>query len=138
MKCIQHLPLLSNDPYEKSLIKAFALSIAADIHPLNNLRVLTYLTEEFHVTEEQKNEWYHHWLRNGLNALEKTLNLNNLSGDFCFGDHPTLADICLVPQLYNAIRYNFNLSPYPMLTRIDANCKKLPAFVNAWPEEPAT
>jgi maleylacetoacetate isomerase len=130
--------LLPNDPYKKALVKAFALSIVSDIHPLNNLRVLTYLKQEFNISEEQKKAWYQHWITKGFSALEKKLTTHNLSGDFCFGDHPSIADICLVPQIYNAKRFDCDLSLCPTLMRIDANCQKLPAFIHALPVEPKT
>lgn len=126
--------LLPKDPYEKALVRAFAFSIAADIHPLNNLRVLKYLTNELHISEEQKNKWYQHWVCKGLHALEKELANYNLTGEFCFGDKPTLADICLIPQLYNARRYACSLEEMPTLVRIETNCKKYPAFIDAYPE----
>src|SRR5579885_1738697 len=128
-------PLLPENPYEKALVRAFALAIAADLHPLNNSRVLKYLTNELHHSEEQKTQWYHHWIAKGLTALEKQLTSLNLSGDFCFGSQPTLADICLVPQMYNARRFACNLDHYPTLVRIDENCQKLAAVKKAWPTE---
>lgn len=128
-------PLLPKPPYERALTRAFALSIVADIHPLNNLRVLKYLTGTLNITEEQKSAWYQHWITEGFQALEKQLKMNSLAGEFCFGAHPTLADICLVPQMYNARRFSCDLSAYPSLVRIDKNCQKHPAFMNAWPLE---
>lgn len=129
--------LLPTHAYEKALVRSFALSIAADIHPLNNLRILTYLKNEFNITEEQKQQWYRHWIAKGFLALETQLQSRPLSGDFCFGNYPTLADICLVPQLYNARRFACDLSAYPTLVRIDANCQALPAFIQAFPVEAA-
>ena len=96
--------LLSQDLYKKALIRAFSLVVAADMHPLNNLRVLQFLTKELAIAEEQKTQWYSHWMAKGLEALEKQLMLHNHSQPFCFGEAPSLADICLVPQLYNARR----------------------------------
>ncbi|OGT36473.1 MAG: maleylacetoacetate isomerase [Gammaproteobacteria bacterium RIFCSPHIGHO2_12_FULL_37_14] len=130
--------LLSSDLYIKALIKSFALTIVADIHPLNNLRVLNYLTNELNITEEMKTQWYHHWVTKGFSALEKQLNSTKLHRDFCFGDYPTLADICLVPQMYNARRFNIDLSTYETLVRIDKFCQQHPAFMKAWPEEKMT
>lgn len=131
-------PLLPNDSYLKAIARSIALSISADIHPLNNLRVLKYLSNELHITEEQKNQWYQHWVDKGLSALEKQLTQLNISGDFCIGNSVTLADICLVPQLFNARRFHCDISAYPTLTRIDANCQKLAAFTQAWPSEDMT
>jgi maleylpyruvate isomerase len=130
--------LLPSDPFEKALVRAFALTIAADIHPLNNLRVLNYIKNEFHLSEEQKMQWYKHWIEKGLNALEQQLNVHNLAGDFCFGDQVTLADICLIPQLYNATRFSCDLSHYPTLIRINKNCQRLAAVSDAFPNEPVS
>lgn len=130
--------LLSTNPVENAYIRSFALTIIADIHPLNNLRVLKYLSSEFKITDEEKTQWYHHWLEKGFVALEKQICQHQLSGDFCFGDYPTIADICLVPQMYNARRFNFDLGAYPNLERIDANCQGLEAFINAFPVEATT
>lgn len=129
--------LLPRDAYEKAWVRSVALSLVADTHPLNNLRVLNYLTQEFHISDDQKRKWYQHWVKKELSALEKKLVSDNLTGDFCLGDHPTLADICLIPQLYNAVRFNCDLTGYPTLIRIDTNCKKIPAFIKAFPNEPA-
>lgn len=127
--------LTSNDSYIKALIKAFSLTIVADIHPLNNLCVLNYLAHELHITDDQKRAWYEHWVHKGLTALEKQLNKLTLHQNFCFGDHPTLADVCLVPQLYNARRFNLDLSAYPTLVSIDQYCQQQTPFINAWPRE---
>ncbi|OGT45752.1 MAG: maleylacetoacetate isomerase [Gammaproteobacteria bacterium RIFCSPHIGHO2_12_FULL_41_20] len=128
-------PLLPHDSCTKALIRAFSLAIAADIHPLNNLRVLNYLKNTFSITEEQKNIWYQHWIKQGFTALEKQLISYNMSGNFCFGDTPTLADICLVPQMYNARRFACDLSHYPTLINIDKHCQQHPDFKNAFPVE---
>lgn len=128
-------PLLPSDIFQKALVRSFSLSIAADLHPLNNLRVLKYLSEELNISEEEKNKWYQHWMQKGLSALEKQLEQQEHQEDFCFGNTPTLADICLVPQLYNARRFACDLTAYPMLTRVDANCQKNPAFLRAFPSE---
>jgi maleylacetoacetate isomerase len=126
-------PLLPQDVYERALVRSFALSIATDIHPLNNLRILKYLTGELKITDEQKNKWYQHWIQRGLSALEERLIAQNSSGDFCFGDRPTLADICLVPQMYNAKRFSCDLSLYKTLNRINENCEQHEAFNQARP-----
>ncbi len=131
-------PLYPNDFYEKALVKSFALAIVADLHPLNNLRVLKFLTQELQLSEPQKNQWYQHWVQKGLAALEKKLVDRNTATDFCFGDEPTVADICLVPQMYNARRFNCDINAYPTLIRIDANCQTLPAFLQAWPMDAVT
>lgn len=126
--------LLPKDPYEKALVRAFALAIAADIHPLNNLRVLNYLKKHFNLSDQQKSTWYHHWIDLGLSALEKQLLKYNQAREFCFGNKPSLADVCLIPQLYNARRYACDLTKVPNLLRIEANCRKLSAFTDAYPE----
>ncbi len=125
--------LLPHDPFNKAKVRAFSLAIAADLHPLNNLRVLQYLTKNLNLSEDQKNSWYHHWIHKTFSALEKQLSLND--NDYCFGDAPGLADIMLVPQMYNARRFACDTNPYPTLTRIDAHCQKHPAFQKAWPKE---
>lgn len=130
--------LLPSDPYHKSLVRSFALSIAADMHPLNNLRVLTYLKNDLKLNDSQKSQWYHHWMKVGLDSLENQLVKCKLSGSYCFGENPTLADICLVPQLFNARRFNCDIAAYPTLIKIDENCQKLDAFQKAWPKEPVS
>jgi maleylpyruvate isomerase len=131
-------PLLPTNPVDKALVRAMALSIAADIHPLNNLRVLTYLKNEFNISDQQKQQWYQHWITKGFTALEKQLSSSQTTGEFCYGDQPTIADLCLVPQMYNAKRFSCDLSAYPTLGRIDENCRKHSAFIKAWPEETVT
>ena len=88
--------------------------------------------------EEQKKQWYRHWIMKGLSALEKKLVMSKASGDFCYGDRPTLADVCLVPQLFNARRFDCDLSAYPLLVKFDNNCQKIAAFSEAFPKEDAT
>lgn len=128
--------LLPKDAFTKSFARSIAMIIAADIHPLNNSGVLKYLTNTFKISEEQKNEWYHHWIARGLAALEKKISTSNLSGDFCIGNTPSLADIFIVPQMYNAKRFECDTSPYPTLMRINEHCQQHPAFKKAWPQEP--
>lgn len=130
-------PLLPSNPSEKALVRAFALSIACDIHPLNNLRVLNYLTGTLHISEDNKNAWYQYWITKGLTALEKSLAKHG-QHRFCFGDQPSLADVCLVPQLFNARRFGCDLAPYPTLVRIDAQCQSMTAFSHAFPKEPVS
>lgn len=127
--------LLPSELVLKAFSRSIALSIAADVHPLNNLRVLNYLQGELHVSDEQKKHWYHHWMGQSLSALENRLSDSTVSGQFCVGDFPTIADICLVPHVYNARRYHCDMSLYPLLTKIDANCQQHPAFIHAWPHE---
>lgn len=129
--------LLPKDLIQKAHVRQIALSIAADIHPLNNLRVLQYLTNTLKVTEEQKNDWYQNWIFQGLSSLEKWLapHAQASANNFCFGNTPTLADVFLIPQVNNAYRFNCDVTPYPTLIRIFNHCKELPAFKNAWPKE---
>ncbi|MBA3661830.1 MAG: maleylacetoacetate isomerase [Gammaproteobacteria bacterium] len=130
-------PLLPVDLDLKSQIRSFALAIVADTHPLNNLRVLHYLTQEFHITEEQKQVWYHHWINKTFSGLEKMLNAPTHQSKFCFGDTPTLADVCLVPQMYNARRFHCDLSSFSTLMKIDTHCQTYPAFQEAFPTDAA-
>jgi maleylpyruvate isomerase len=126
-------PLLPETPEARARVRAIALSIACEIHPLDNTRVLQYLTRTLGVTEDAKNAWYRHWVDLGLAALEQQLATDAATGEFCHGATPTLADICLVPQLANARRFAIPLDPYPTLTRIESACAALPAFAAAAP-----
>jgi maleylpyruvate isomerase len=126
-------PLLPAAPADRAHVRALAQLVACEIHPLNNLRVLGYLTGELGVSEEAKNRWYRHWVALGLQALEAQLARDPRTGRFCFGDAPGLADCCLVPQLANARRFECDLSGYPTLTRIERACLELPAFQRAAP-----
>ena len=126
-------PLLPSEPAARARVRAIALQIACEIHPLDNLRVLNYLIGTLGVAKEQKDGWYRYWIDVGFEALEKALSHDRETGRFCHGDRPTLADICLVPQIANARRFAIDLSPYPTLTRIDAACNDLPAFADAAP-----
>jgi maleylpyruvate isomerase len=127
-------PLLPPTPAARARVRGIALSIACDIHPLNNLRVLRYLKQTLGASEEAKDAWYRHWIDAGLAALEAQLAAESATGSFCHGDTPTLADICLVPQLANARRTNIALERYPTLVRIDAHCRSLEPFAMAAPE----
>lgn len=127
--------LLPGDALGRSRVRAIALAIACDIHPLNNLRVLNYLTGTLGASEEQKNGWYRYWIDVGFEALEQQLSRDRETGAFCHGDVPTLADVCLVPQVANARRYKVDLTPYPTIARIDARCRELDAFARAAPEK---
>lgn len=126
-------PLLSNSPVLKARQRAFAQAIACDIHPINNLRVLQYLTGEIGVSDEGKMQWYHHWIHKTFAALEATLVARDEQTLFCFGNQPSLADICLVPQMFNANRFNLDLSAYPTLVTINERCVVLDAFAKAHP-----
>jgi maleylacetoacetate isomerase len=125
-------PLLPQDAADAAHVRAMALAIACDIHPLNNLRVLKYLKHELDQPQERIDRWYTHWIAEGLSALEETAEPR--AGDFLFGDAPTIADVCLVPQLFNARRYDVPLDDYPTLLRADRNANQLDAFAAAHPD----
>lgn len=124
---------------DRAYVRQLALSIACDIHPLNNLRVLKYLVGPLGQTEARKNEWARHWIGLGFAALETQLAASPRRGRFCFGDTPTMADCCLVPQVANALRVDTDLRPYPRLMAIERHCAELDAFRNAHPNaQPGT
>ncbi len=127
-------PFLPRDPVERGSCRALALLVACDIHPINNLRVLNYLTGKLGADENAKLTWYHHWIKTGLASMETLLAQANCHGPYSMGDTLSLADICLVPQLYNARRFNVDLSAYPLIRHIEAGCLKLSAFAEAVPE----
>ncbi|HEY3303641.1 MAG TPA: maleylacetoacetate isomerase [Candidatus Binatia bacterium] len=127
-------PLLPKDPADRALVRAMALAVACEIHPIQNLRVLSYLRSELKQPEAEANRWAQHWIGLGFSALEQMVLAASKRGKFCFGDAPTLADLCLVPQVANARRFGCDFSGYPTLVRIDAHCVTLPAFVKAAPE----
>ncbi|MDB5962340.1 MAG: maleylacetoacetate isomerase [Massilia sp.] len=135
------VPLLPPGALGRARARELALLVACDIHPLNNLRVLRYLTHTLKIDEAAKNDWYRHWVAEGLAAFEKHLaqpqhgEAGAAPGLFCVGDAPSIADCCLVPQLYNARRFDVDLSPYPLITAIEANCAQLPAFHAAHPAQ---
>ena len=112
---------------------SLAQSISSDIHPLNNLRVLKYLQSELGASDEQKNAWYQHWVMVEFDALEKRLSTETQTAGFCHGDAPTLADVCLVPQVFNARRFEVDMSRYPTIERIAAACEEIDAFARAVP-----
>ncbi|MFZ6772674.1 maleylacetoacetate isomerase [Undibacterium sp. SXout7W] len=128
------LPLLAAD---RAHVRALALSIACEIHPLNNLRVLKYLTGSLGLSEEQKNTWYKHWCESGLAAVETKLASDPRTGRYCFGDEPGLADCFLIPQIANAQRFQCDLSAMPVMMGIYASCLQLPAFIRALPANQA-
>lgn len=126
-------PLLPSDMVARAHVRALAQLIACDIHPLNNLRVLQYLRGTLQVAEEQKTAWYHHWIHEGFRAFEARLTALD-SGDYCLGGTPGLADLCLIPQVYNARRFDADLTPYPRIRRIEAACLAQDAFSKTAPE----
>ncbi|HEX8443909.1 MAG TPA: maleylacetoacetate isomerase [Allosphingosinicella sp.] len=128
-------PLVPGDAADRAHVVALALTIACDIHPLNNLRVLKHLTGDLGLTEETKNGWIARWISEGFAALEALAAPR--AGRFLFGDSPTLADICLVPQMYNARRFHVPLDSFPLLVRLDAEATALEAFAAAHPDRVA-
>lgn len=127
-------PLLPADAFGRATARAMALAIACDIHPLNNLRVLKHLRDEFAVNEEAVNNWVRHWIALGFEALEAQTRQLSIDGRHCIGSSVTVADICLVPQMYNARRFSCDLAPYPTLVAIDAHLRTLEPFLRAVPE----
>jgi len=127
-------PLLPKEPADRALVRSMALAVACEVHPIQNLRVLNYLKNELKQSEDVTIAWARHWIALGFSALEEMIAAGPRRGAFCFGDAPTLADICLVPQLANARRFGSDLSGYRNLLRIEAECVKIPAFVKAAPE----
>lgn len=124
--------LYGKNPIERSQIEALAFDIACDIHPLNNLRVLKFLSGEMQLDNDQKSKWYAHWIQHGFSALEQKL--CHTSGDFSVGDTVSAVDLCLVPQVYNANRFNVDLTAFPLINSIVERCNQLPAFIKALPE----
>ncbi|MBR0564923.1 maleylacetoacetate isomerase [Azoarcus sp. L1K30] len=125
--------LLPGTAVDRARIRAIAQAIACDIHPINNLRVLQYLARELGASEEQKNTWYRHWVELGLTAVEAMLAGDARTGAFCHGDTPTLADCCLVPQVFNARRFKCRMDAFPVLSRIAERCEDIEAFRLAAP-----
>ncbi len=126
-------PLLPGSALERARIRALALDVACEIHPLNNLRVLRYLVRDLGVSDENKDRWYRHWVESGLQAVERRLAGDAATGRFCHGDTPTLADIALVPQIFNAQRFDCDLSPMPTVMRVFGECMTLDAFAKTQP-----
>jgi len=126
-------PLMPKDPIGRSYVRAVSQIIGCEIHPLNNVRVLKHLKAQFGADEAATNAWYEHWITEGLSGLEGYLAREGLSGDFCYGNTVTMADICLVPQIFNARRFNCALDAYPKLLAITDRCMTLDAFRAAEP-----
>jgi len=126
-------PLLPTQKFGRARVRALAQAIACEIHPLNNLRVLNYLGSALGHEEAERLAWYRHWIREGFEALEKMLQ-SPATATFCHGESPTLADVCLAPQVYNALRFHCDLSPYPTVRRIYEKCMTLQPFRSASPE----
>ena len=126
--------LLPQDPADRAYVRSLALAVACDIHPLNNLRVMNWLKTNTQMSDELYMQWYRHWIQEGFEAFEKQLLTSGLSGQCCYGDSPGLADLLLIPQVYNAERFNCPLDTYPQIRKIVAYCRTLPAFTRALPE----
>ena len=126
-------PLLPKDALGRARVRMLALIVACEIHPLNNARTLAHLRKVMSQTEDQVNAWYRHWVADGLAKVEASLNHFPGTGRFCHGDSPTLADCCLVPQVFNAKRFECDTKPYPTVMRIFDECMKLEAFDRAQP-----
>jgi len=128
-------PLLPRDPAGRARVRALAQAVACDIHPIDNLRVLRYLVRPLGHDEAAVETWFNHWIKLGFDGIEPLLAKDGRTGKFCHGDTPGLADICLVPQVYNSKRYpSFDITPYPAIRRIYDNCMALDAFEHARPE----
>jgi maleylacetoacetate isomerase len=130
-------PLLPADPPGEARVRSLALICACEMHPLGNLRVLRYLKRTLGVDQATRDAWCRHWMTEGFAALEARLMTEPETGRFCHGDAPTLADVCLVPQVVSAQRWNTDLTPYPTVRRIHEACLELDAFAQAMPTEPA-
>lgn len=128
-------PLLPATPRDRARVRAIAQLIACDIHPINNLRVLQYVEKELGAGEATRRQWYKFWVEEGFQALERLLAEHPSTGIFCEGDEPGIADICLVPQVYNANRFNIPLDPYPTIRRLNEACLEIPAFQDAAPDK---
>ena len=126
--------LLPSTARERQRVRALALLVACDIHPLNNLRVLQYFEQEWNVPQPERDEWVKHWIADGFAAAEAMLADHPSTGTYCEGNVPSIADCCLIPQIYNARRFGVDMAPYPTLQRVEAACLALPAFDAARPE----
>jgi maleylacetoacetate isomerase/maleylpyruvate isomerase len=127
-------PLLPEDPIDRARIRSMAMTIACEIHPLNNLRVLNYLRDQLKQDDSGIGTWYRHWVTEGFRGLEVQAREFSASGRYCFGDAVSLADVLLVPQMFNARRFKTDLTAFPTLVGISAHLEALPAFAAARPE----
>ena len=126
--------LMPSTPRERARVRSLAQIVACDIHPVNNLGVMQYLEHEFNAPQVERDRWIKHWIIEGFKGLEKLLETNPSTGQFCEGDEPSLADICLVPQVYNAYRWSVDMNQFPLIRRIFDECMKMEAFDRAKPE----
>ncbi len=128
-------PLLPADVLSRAYVRSLAQMISSDIQPLNNLQVLDYIKQQLQASDDEVIAWYRHWIRQGFTALEQRLSQHGSNGHFCHADAPGLADICLIPQVYNALRYGCELDAYPLIGSIYEHCMQLAAFQSAAPEK---
>ncbi len=128
------MKLLPTTARDRARARGLAMLVACDIHPLNNLRVMQYLERELKTPQEQRERWTRHWMEQGFRAFEAMIADHPSTGAYCEGDAPTLADICLIPQVYNAQRFGVDMTPFPTILRINEQCLSLPAFDAARPE----
>jgi maleylpyruvate isomerase len=128
-------PLLPKDPVNRAHVRAMAAIVGCDMHPLNNLRVMNYLREEFGQHTEGLNKWAARWLKSGFDAIEALLRADKTRKGFCFGGAPTIADAYLVPQTFTAQRLKFDLAPYPEIMKVIGTCNAIPAFADAHPSK---
>jgi len=126
--------LLPKKALAKAQVRALAYQVSIEIHPLNNLRVVKYLKNDLALDESKKMQWYRHWVAQGFCALEQSLQQLDCQGQFCFGSSPTLADVCLIPQVYNALRFECDMNDYPLIRGIWKHCNSITAFQKAAPE----
>ena len=136
-ECYPNPALLPSSSKDKAKVRELTSLIGCDVHPLNNLSVLKYLKSEFSADDDAIDKWYGFWISEGFKAFETHLVNDGVSGKFCFGDNASLADVYLIPQLYNARRFSVTLDAYPNILRIDEQCQKLSAFQQAAPEKQA-
>ncbi|HEY5972175.1 MAG TPA: maleylacetoacetate isomerase [Pseudoxanthomonas sp.] len=127
----QLLPMAARD---RARVRGMAQLIASDIHPLNNLRVLRYFEDAWRISQSRRDQWVRHWINEGFTALEALLHGDPATGTYCHGQAPGLADCCLVPQVFNARRFKVDMAAFPTISRIDAACQELPAFIDARPD----
>jgi len=131
------IPLLPSGPVERAQCRALSQLVACEMHPINNLRVLQYLVGPLSADDQQKMDWYFHWLRLGFTAFEALLVRYGRTQDYCLGMQPTLADCCLLPQVYNAKRFKFDLTPYPLIQQVIQTSEQQAAFIKAYPDNQA-
>lgn len=126
-------PLLPETPADRAFVRSVAQHVACEVHPVNNLRVLQFLKKRFGINDRERSEWYRHWIDVGFSSLEVRLKSDSRVGEFIFGNTPTLADVCLIPQVWNARRFDIPLNSYPTITRVANNAMALDAFQQAEP-----